>query len=189
MTLIPKNPMQILKRSLAAALVFAAAPGLAAAATPLSLCAAGEQVAFSCPIAGSRKTVSLCLQPGGSSPPAARYVFGTASHPELIYPVGGAARADFRSSHLMFMGPTGGNAYSFVNANTKYILYDVAGTGLEDAGILVQPVGQAVASTEMKCRTGTAANSLNGDAMNHTRSWGADPDLSGSGLPYPKPKK
>ena len=182
--------MRVLKNSLAATLFLAAAPVLAAAAaTPPSLCAAGEQVAFNCPLAHGHKTVSLCLQPGDSNPPAARYVFGTASHPELVYPSGGAARADFRSSHLMFMGATGGQAYSFVNADTKYILYDVAGTGFEDAGLLVQPVGQAVASTELKCQVGTAGNSLNAGVMDRTRSWGADPDLTGSGLPYPKPGK
>ena len=185
MTPTLEHAMLFPKRPLAMALILVMVPGLAAAATPPSLCAAGEQVAFSCPIAGSRKTVSLCLQPGSSGPPAARYVFGTASHPELIYPAGGAGQANFRSSHLSYAGATGGNAYSFVNGDVKYIVFQVSGTGLDDAGVLVQHVGQVRASAELDCRANTAARALNGDAFNRMKAWKPDPDLDGHSLPHP----
>ena len=175
--------MQIPKRTLAATLFLIVAPVLAAAATPPSLCAPGEQVAFSCPIANSHKTVSLCLQPGGSRPPAARYVFGITSHPELVYPSGAPAPATFRSSFLSYAGATGGRAYSFTRANVKYILYSVSGTGFDQAGVLVQHVGQLQASADLSCRADTAANALDGNMLSATEAWGNDPWLTQHGLP------
>ena len=158
--------------------------GQAKAAPSPSLCAPDEQVAFSCPIARSHKIVSLCLAPGKTTPPAARYIFGTASHPELIYPAEGRARANFRTSRLRYAGGTGGNAYSFIKDGTQYILFHISGAGLQRAGVIVKPVNQIDASAELDCRPSTALHALDGDLLlDITRSWGPDPELDGKPLP------
>ena len=160
--------------------------GQAKAAPSPSLCAPDEQVAFSCPIARSHKIVSLCLAPGKTTPPAARYVFGTASHPELIYPAEGRARANFRTSVLGYAGGTGGNAYSFVKDGTQYILFYLSGASLENAGVIVKPVNQIYASAELDCRPSTASHALDDDLLDITNSWGTDPELDGKALPVTK---
>ena len=164
-----------------------------AKATPSpSLCAPDEQVAFSCPIARSHKIVSLCLAPGKTTPPAARYIFGTASHPELIYPASKKYTANFQSSHLTYMGPTAGRTYSFINADTKYILYEINSIGFMNAGILVQTVGHLRASAELHCApvSKETANArgvyLNLDEIYRTKSWQTDSDLENHGLPSTK---
>ncbi|MBA5725011.1 hypothetical protein CPA57_01790 [Bombella sp. TMW2.1880] len=160
--------------------------GQAKAAPSPSLCAPDEQVAFSCPIARSHKIVSLCLAPGKTTPPAARYIFGTASHPELIYPAEGRARANFRTSVLGYAGGTGGNTYSFVKDGTQYILFYLSGASLENAGVIVKPVNQIYASAELDCRPSTASHALDDDLLDITNSWGTDPELDGKALPVTK---
>ena len=177
--------MRTLQRSVIATLLLSAAVGpIAAATAPPSLCVAGEQIAFTCPIAGSGKTVSLCLQPGGLRPPAARCAFGSTTRSELVYPSATPAPATFRSSHLGYAGASGGNAYSFANGGDKYILYSVSGPGFDRAGVLVQHVGELRASADLGCRAGTAADALKGDALARTMKWGDDPQLTQHGLPH-----
>ncbi|WP_182040525.1 hypothetical protein [Bombella mellum] len=177
----------MLRRALPVVPLALCVSGQAKAAPAPSLCAPDEQVAFSCPIARSHKIVSLCLAPGKTTPPAARYVFGTASHPELIYPAEGRARANFRTSRLRYAGGTGGNAYSFVKDGTQYILFHISGAGLENAGVIVKPVNQIYASVELDCRPSTAFDALDGDLLLEiTRSWGPDPELDGMALPVTK---
>ncbi|WP_182040523.1 hypothetical protein [Bombella mellum] len=171
--------------------------GQAKAAPAPSLCAPDEQVAFSCHIARSHKIVSLCLAPGKTNPPAARYVFGTSSHPELIYPSNTKYTTNFQSSYLMYMGPTSGEAYSFINADTKYILYEIDGYDMDHndfmyAGILIQPVGQLDASAELHCKSTSneTINSmdvyLDSDLLDRTKNWQVDSDLADHGLPSTK---
>ncbi|WP_182040607.1 hypothetical protein [Bombella mellum] len=177
----------MLRRALPVVPLALCVSGQAEAAPSPSLCAPDEQVAFSCPIARSHKIVSLCLAPGKATPPAARYVFGTPSHPELIYPAEGRARANFRTSRLSYAAGTGGNAYSFVKDNTKYILFNISGTGLENSGMIVKPVNKLDASAELDCKPSTAFDALNGRLLlDITRSWGPDPELDGNVLPQTK---
>ena len=173
----------MLRRALPVVPLALCVSGQAEAAPSPSLCAPDEQVAFSCPITRSHKIVSLCLAPGKTTPPAARYVFGTASHPELIYPAEGRARVLFRTSLLGYAGGTGGNAYSFVKDGTKYILFNLSGASLEKAGIIVKPVNQIRASAQFDCKPSTAFDALNGKLLEITRSWGPDPELYARSLP------
>ena len=160
-----------------------------AAPTQPSLCASDEQVAFTCPLNHSHKIVSLCLEPGTTEPPAARYVFGTASDPELVYPASGASSTAFTQAHLFYAGATGGNAYSFVINNTKYIVYQVSGTGFDNAGVLVQHVGHVDAFAELKCRPDTAANAETDVGFDRMKTWRPDPDLNDSNLPQPTERR
>ncbi len=175
-------------------LALCACHGALAAPAP-SLCDAKEQVAFSCPISRTHKTVSLCLGAVTGDKLPARYVFGTATHPELVYPSSPGGNATFHSTHLSYAAAAGGNAYSFEIADIRYILYSVSGTGFDHAGVLVQHKGQNDASADLACRPDTAADAMNydlpdRDAMNFdlpngTRAWGADPEIARLGLPLP----
>ncbi|MPW00398.1 hypothetical protein [Bombella apis] len=176
----------MLRRALPVVPLALCVSGQAEAAPSPSLCAPDEQVAFSCPIARSHKIVSLCLAPGKTTPPAARYVFGTPSHPELIYPAEGRARANFRTSRLSYAAGTGGNAYSFIKDGTQYILFYLSGAGLQRAGVIVKPVNQIDASAELDCRPNTVLHAFDDDLWDITRSWGPDPELDGNVLPVTK---
>jgi hypothetical protein len=166
----------------ALAAILAAHAQHAAAASP-SLCSATEQVAFSCPIAKTAKIVSLCLTMNGTGAPGGRYVFGTELHQELVYPSKPNRTDLFRRAHLAYAGATGGNAFSFTTANTKYILYQISGTGVDRSGVLVQPVGHLHASADLSCRDGTAAGALTDEGLDSTRLLSEDPDLTDHGLP------
>ena len=180
--------MPIPVRSLTWAAAFITLPALTAIAAPTrpSLCASDEQAAFTCPLNHSHKIVSLCLAPGAAKPPAARYVFGTMSHLELVYPSSGMSSTDFMQAHLSYAGATGGNAYSFVTNSTKYVVYQVSGTGFDDAGVIVQHVGSIRSFADLKCRPDTAADAVSFDAFTRIKTWKPDPDLNGRNLPDPR---
>ena len=176
----------MLRRALPVVPLALCVSGQAEAAPSPSLCAPDEQVAFSCPIARSHKIVSLCLAPGKTTPPAARYIFGTASHPELIYPAEGRARANFRTSVLNYAGGTSGDTYSFVKDGIQYILFHISGASLERAGVMVKPVNQIDSSAELDCKPSTVLHALDDDLLHITESWGPDPELDWKPLPETK---
>ena len=68
------------------------------AAPSATMCAKGDQAAFSCPLSGGTKTVSLCAA-GDVAHGSGRfyYAYGRdAAKPELVYPAQGATGAGGR---------------------------------------------------------------------------------------------
>ncbi|MTW09070.1 hypothetical protein GM658_00515 [Pseudoduganella eburnea] len=59
---------------------------LAHSATAQPLCQTNEKTYFSCPVAGSHKTASVCGDVRDFERPRLEYRFGTSKHIELIYP-------------------------------------------------------------------------------------------------------
>ena len=117
-----------------------------------SLCQPNEQTLFSCPLAQSHKTVSLCIKPEGENTTAGRYVIGTAKHPDLVYPAAGQA-GSFHDTLLRFAGANTTGTFSFVNGTYEYILYQNSFEGDNSAGIVVDRSGGTHPVAHFKCRS------------------------------------
>lgn len=157
---------------------------------PKTLCAAQEEPVFACTLQGSsRKQVALCALPqqdaAGGEPKrwSFRYVFGRPGKIELSYPPTAEAKGAFTSTHLTFAGNTGGRAYAFINADHKYVLYTISGTGFERSGLLVQREGDARAQKEMKCQEASLVESSNDALWQTTSAWKKDSAIELHGLP------
>jgi hypothetical protein len=120
----------------------AVAPSVSASA-PASLCAAEEQIVFSCQTR-KKKIISLCASPlldGASG--YMQYRFGAANEtPELVYPGEQShPAASFVSGALPFSG--GGAAYvTFANGDRAYSVFTGIGKGWEKKGVTVRKIGQ-----------------------------------------------
>lgn len=162
-----------------------ASPPLAGSDSPTgTLCAARESVLFSCAVAAG-KHVSLCAsQDAGTDRGYVYYAYGSPAKPELVFPAGKHPPTEFRRTHLMFAGATGGYAYSFENSGYRYIVYSVSGSErLEDQGVLVTRGNPREAISSLPCRSGSVVEDDNVELLDLTLGWPADTDLEQHGLP------
>lgn len=163
------------------------APAAAPVRQAASHCGEHEVAVFSCVIKGSDKAVSLCLADSKSAPAASlRYAFGVLGKPELTFPSmrSPPMRGGFKRAHLMFAGNTGGYAYSFVNADTKYIVYSIAGAnGLADSGVVVTPANSRRVIATLACDSGTLTEAASDQIDELDRLLERDEDLETRGLP------
>jgi hypothetical protein len=150
-------------------------------------CSEHEAAVFSCTIKGANKVVSLCLADNKTAPNASlRYAFGAPGKPEMTFPSlqSPPMRGGFKRAHLMFAGNTGGYAYSFINGNTKYILYSISGAnGLADSGVLVTPADSRRVAAALACDNGTLTEAEFNKVENLDRLLERDEDLESRGLP------
>lgn len=151
-----------------------------------SMCAATEQVLFSCTLASGGKQVSICAAGDAQAgTPRFYYAYGKQGAPaELRYPASAAGAADFTRTHLTFAGNTGGFAYGFNNGGYKYLLYSISGSyGLEDQGLIVQKDGQQKPVKQSKCVADSVFESEDDALFRITRQWPQDEGIAGHGLP------
>lgn len=149
------------------------------------LCAANEEVVFSCALQGSTKTVSLCASTDAEQKKARfQYLFGRPAKIELKVTPEDSSNGDFSRTHLRFAGNTGGYAYSFMNGGYKYILYSISGSnGLNRQGLAVQRIGKMRAESDRSCKQQSVIEKKS-DAVWHSMSeWPVDPDIDAHGLP------
>ena len=130
--------------ALLAALAFASAH----AAPPDTLCAKGEQVAFSChPRNAKGKIVSLCAS-ADLSPTAGtvQYRYGRKNALELVYPATAEdPRKVFRWGVTAYAGG-GADYFRFTNGGFGYTVYSGLGRGWQKEGVTVEKDGKRVAS-------------------------------------------
>lgn len=151
-----------------------------------SVCAVGDQIVFSCPLAKGSKFVSMCATTSTTdAEPTFYYAFGHPGAPELRFPVSGHAdNAAFSRTHLGFAGNTGGYAYSFANAGYKYIVYSISGAGASrEGGVIVQPSTNAKAETKLTCRSKAITETRDASLIDVTSRLKKDPQIEASGLP------
>ncbi|MDQ7995293.1 MAG: hypothetical protein AAGC76_05500 [Luteibacter sp.] len=176
-------------KTCASALLVAAtliAPAVGAAPAP-TMCARGDQPVFSCPLAGSKKTVSLCAAAGAPHGGGQfYYAYGSdVSKPELRYP-GAGDEAKFTRTHLMFGGNTGGFAYAFTNRGFKYVIYSISGSNnLEDQGLVVLKDGETKPIRQSRCEAGKVSVAPDRSLIEKTLKWESDPVLEDQGIPTP----
>lgn len=152
--------------------------------TPASMCGKNDQVVFSCPLAGSTKTVSMCAA-GDVAHGTGRfyYAYGREGKPELTYPAAGG-EGEFTRTHLTFAGNTGGYAYAFTNAGFKYIVYSVSGANsLQDGGLVVLKDGQAKPVKQSTCQAGKVTDTDDDALIDATLKWKSDPAIDKNGIP------
>lgn len=150
-----------------------------------SMCANPDQVVFSCPLANGKKKVSICAA-GDVRHGAGRfyYAYGHVGAPDLVYPAQGQNVADpFARTHLLYGGATGGQAYSFVNAQYKYIVYAISGTGTDSGGVIVQRTADGHVLADMKCQQGKVTQTDDDSLIDATLKWKSDSDIHAHGLP------
>jgi len=151
-----------------------------------SICAKTERIVFSCPLDNGTNTVSLCAAGDMNQEPGRiYYTYGGPASPELIFPSGGQHADDaFTRTHLGFGGNTGGYAYSFVNDDYKYVIYEISGEGnLGDSGVIVQRVGQRTVTAKMHCQPGKVIETQDDQVIDATLKWKSDPEIEAHGLP------
>lgn len=160
-------------------------PATSLAASPPTMCAKGDRPLFSCPLSGSKKTVSICLS--GSADQGQGhyyYAYGNAGgRPDLTYPADGS-EGEFTRTHLMFGGATGGYAYGFTNGGFKYIVYSISGTQLENQGLLVMKEGEKKPVKEATCQPGHVTQPDDRSIADPPLKWKPDPEIDGHGLPW-----
>ena len=154
--------------------------------TPASVCSAGDEVVFSCPLATGSKIASICASKSATgSEPGFYYAFGRSGTPELRFPASGHTdNAAFSRTHLGFAGNTGGYAYSFSNSGYKYIVYSVSGAeSSRDGGVIVQPLTGTKPATKLSCRTTAMTETSDDSLIDATLRLKKDPKIQASGLP------
>ncbi|MDQ0010319.1 hypothetical protein J2T07_002509 [Luteibacter jiangsuensis] len=161
-------------------------PATALATTaPATMCGKSDQVVFSCPLAGSTKTVSMCAA-GDVAHGDGRfyYAYGRdAAKPEMTYPAMGR-EGEFTRTHLTFAGNTGGYAYAFTNAGFKYVVYSVSGSNnLQDGGLVVLKDGQAKPVKQSTCQAGKVTDTDEDALIDATLKWKSDPAIEKNGIP------
>ncbi|WP_266168363.1 hypothetical protein [Dyella subtropica] len=153
---------------------------------PTSMCAKGDEVVFSCPLAGGKKVVSMCAA-SDVTRNAGRfyYAYGRdAAAPELVYPGKDQGAGSFTRTHLGFAGNTGGYAYAFSNGGYKYIVYSISGErDLQDGGVIVQRESDAHAAKKMPCESGKVIDTNKDDLIDATLKWKSDAVIEQHGLP------
>jgi hypothetical protein len=152
-----------------------------------SLCAPAETILFSCETQAG-KTVSLCAsQPVSTDQGHLYYAYGSPGHPELVFPSERRPPTDFKRTHLTFAGSTGGYAYSFENADYRYIVYSISGAeNLEEQGLLITRGNKRKAISAQQCRNGSVVEDDNTELLDLTLTWPVDRDLDEHGLPTRK---
>ncbi|NII53263.1 hypothetical protein [Luteibacter sp. SG786] len=162
-------------------------PATALAGTaPESMCGKSDQVVFSCPLAGSTKTVSMCAA-GDVAHGTGRfyYAYGRPAKPELTYPAPGN-EGEFTRTHLTFAGNTGGYAYGFTNAGFKYIVYSISGSSnLQEGGLVVLKDDQATPVKHSACQAGNVTDTDEDALIDATLKWKSDPIIEKNGIPSP----
>ncbi|MGJ7542702.1 hypothetical protein [Variovorax sp. LT1R16] len=150
-----------------------------------SLCAASEEVVFSCALEGSTKTVSLCAPiHDGLDKGSFRYVFGKSSNIEFLFPTQNSKDRVFSRSHWLY-ATTFGQAYSFVNNGYKYIILSVEDS-VDQRGrssLIVQRAGEPHAAREMNCKPSTVIKTKDESVIHRINDWPIDTDIEGSGPP------
>lgn len=140
------------------------------------LCHRDEQIIYSCRV--GQQHVSLCALGDPSADGDVRFVLGDAATGIEEERSRHRDQVVFHRTHLAFMGPTGGNAYSFTDGHGKHILYSIEGTGFKRNGLTLQDVDGVVKETSC---TG-AVIKMEG-SRRFTRSWPEDADIADHGLP------
>ena len=175
------TPSKALLLTMAVALLPAASVG---ATTSPSMCEKSDKVVFSCPLAGSTKTVSMCAA-SDVADGAGRfyYAYGRPGKVELTYPAAGA-EGEFTRTHLTFAGNTGGYAYAFTNAGFKYVVYSVSGSNnLQDGGLVVLKDGQTKPVKQSTCQEGKVTDTDEDALIDATLKWKIDPAIDKNGVP------
>jgi hypothetical protein len=149
--------------------------------TASTLCASTDKVVFSCPLANSKKIVSMCASGDAKH---FYYAYGRSAAPELVYP-GRDQPSDgvFMRSHLVYGGASGGTAYSFVKQGYKYIVYSASGTGFQDGGVVVQRPGDTGVAKKMQCQSSKIVESQDDGIIDTTLKWKSDSQIVAHGLP------
>lgn len=150
-----------------------------------SLCAASEEVVFSCALEGSTKTVSLCASiHDGLDKGSFRYVFGKPSNIEFLFSTQNSKNRFFSRSHWLY-ATTFGQAYSFVNNDYKYIIVSVEDSVYQRgrSSFIVQRAGEPHAAREMNCKSSTVIRTRNESVLQRINDWPIDTDIEGSGPP------
>lgn len=148
------------------------------AADAPSLCGATDKVVFSCPLAGGKKTVSVCAGADG----AIHYAFGQPGKIELTHPAD-TQDAPLSRTHLSFGGASGGAAYAFDKGGYQYIVYSISGTGMERGGVVVRRDGQVKAARDMQCQAGKITNTSDEHVIDETLKLKSDSEIQSHGLP------
>lgn len=152
-----------------------------------TLCRNGEMALFSCGLASSRKVASLCASKGLSAEHGhVYYAFGTPTKVELHYPQDLESwRGLFQRTHLVYAGPTGAFAYSFMHAGVEYVLYSISGAnGLERQGVLAYRPGAPTPLVDLKCAEGALVEPQDPGLTDFTLTWPENPALAEHGLPF-----
>lgn len=164
----------------------------APSSTPSSVCSAGDEVVFSCPLATGSKIASICASKSAAgTEPGFYYAFGRSGAPELRFPASGHTdNAAFGRTHLGFAGNTGGYAYSFSNAGYKYIVYSVSGAeSSRDGGVIVQPSDQSKSLFKLACRSTAITETRDESVIDATLRLKKDPQIQSRGLPNPTKRR
>ena len=150
-----------------------------------SLCAANEEVVFSCALQGSKKTVSLCAPThDGLENRHFRYVLGKPSDIEFFFSTQNSKDRAFLRSHWLY-ATTFGQAYSFVKNGYKYIIVSVEDS-VDQRGrssLIVQRAGEPHAAHEMNCNPSTVIKTKKESVLQRINDWPIDTDIEGSGPP------
>jgi hypothetical protein len=169
----------------AASLLFPA-PALAAP----TLCAANEQVIFSCPTGAH--TVSICASKNPSKDATIQYRFGKPGSLELVYPDDGAKAADAFTAGTMTFSGGGGAWLRFSKGPFRYTIFTAIGKwGRGEApadaeGVAIEQDGKAFAN--FPCRA-AADSELGPDLFERLGLKMADPAGDGFDIPdafFPK---
>lgn len=152
-----------------------------------SLCRDDEIALFSCRVTGSAKLASLCASKGISANEGhIYYAFGTLAKVELRHPQGQrASQGMFQRTHLVYAGPTGAFAYSFMRAGVQYVMYSISGAnGFERQGVLAYHPGALEPLADLKCAEGTVVEAEDSTLTDLTLTWPENPELAEHGLPF-----
>lgn len=136
-----------MKRGLLALALLAGVPAAVAQSPAPTLCAAGEQIIFSC--ATTRKRIlSLCATGALSKTDGTlQYRFGTTEREvELAWPVPAAHPTGYFVSGTVAYSGGGGAYLKFTHEGDAYAVYTGIGRGWEKAGLLVTRSGRMIGS-------------------------------------------
>jgi hypothetical protein len=167
-------------QSLLIALALIAAHPIAHATNTPTMCAKGDDAAFSCMLAKGDKTVSICAKNRNSF----YYAYGkVGTKPDMVWPSGDATSSGMTRTHLMFAGSTGGYAFAFTNEGFKYVVYSIGGTQFEDGGIIVTKGVDAAPVKSTRCKAGTITESDSEALIDASLKLPKDPAIDQNGLP------
>jgi hypothetical protein len=148
-----------------------------------SLCKEQDQVVFSCPLAHSKKIVSICAA-RGAAPHHLYYAFGKPGSIEMSFPENAVGAAqNFKRSFLNYAGGTGGYVFSFSVKNFKYMVYKISGAHSDSGGIAVQKEGSVLATMDSKCERGKIAEVSDHNLLQDTLKLKPDEEIRRYGLP------
>lgn len=161
-----------------------AAPQTASSADPslTTMCTSDEQVVFSCPIATSRQTVSMCVKTDPQGKIHLRYSSGYPGTPDLSYPAEGED-GTFTRAPFNHPGSMGGSGYVFHDQGFKYVVYSATGYQINVGGVLIQREGETKAMKELPCKNGQITLGQSPAALGATSQLSDDPDIQANGLP------